>query len=154
MSKDPTIIELGMDELKEILRRAEAKQFSDKDYETTKTVFQSYVHLLDLLKGKNISIRRLRKMLFGASTEKTAAVIGGGTDAGAPPLRDKDAATDSPREGDAEAAPEDDPSVRAKGHGRNGADAYRGAEKVEVPHESLRPGDACPDCQKGTVSVT
>jgi len=60
MSKDPTTIELGMDELEEILRRAEARQFSDSDYDTAKTVLQSYVHLLDLLKGKNISIRKLR----------------------------------------------------------------------------------------------
>jgi len=145
MSKEPTIIELGMDELKDILRRAEAKQFSDKDYETTRTVVQSYVHLLDLLKGKNISIGRLRKMLFGASTEKTAAVIGG--EAEAPPLHDEGAATESPGEADAE----DDPPARGKGHGRNGADAYCGAQKIEVPHESLRPGDACPDCTQGTV---
>jgi hypothetical protein len=80
MSKEPTIIEIAMDELEEILRRAEAKQFNDKDYETTKTVFQSYVQLLDLLKSKNVSIGRLQKMLFGASTEKTAMVTGGGTD--------------------------------------------------------------------------
>ena len=77
MLKDPTIIELGMDELEEILRRAEARQFSDSDYDTAKTVLRSYVHLVDLLKGKNISIGRLRKMLFGDSTEKTAAVVGG-----------------------------------------------------------------------------
>jgi len=38
MSKEPTIIELEMDELKEILRRAEVKQFNDKDYETAATV--------------------------------------------------------------------------------------------------------------------
>ena len=36
-------------------------------------------------------------------------------------------------------------------HGRNGADAYHGAEKIEVQHESLQPGDACPDCGDGTV---
>ena len=85
MSKEPTIIEIAMDELEEILRRAEAKQFNDKDYETIKTVVQSYVQLLDLLKSKNISIGRLQKMLFGASTEKTATVIGGGTDSEAGP---------------------------------------------------------------------
>ena len=61
MSKKPTIIEIAMDELEEILRRAEAKQFNDKDYETTRTVFRSYVHLLDLLKSKNVSIRRLQR---------------------------------------------------------------------------------------------
>ena len=41
-----------------------------------------------------------------------------------------------------------------KGHGRNGADAYAGAEKVVVPHESLQPGDPCPKCDKGTVYET
>ncbi len=41
-----------------------------------------------------------------------------------------------------------------RGHGRNGADAYHGAEKIEVSHESLQPGDACPDCEKGTVYET
>ena len=145
MSKEPTIIEIAMDELEEILRRAEAKQFNDKDYETTRTVLRSYVHLLDLLKSKNISICRLQKMLFGASTEKMAAVIGG--EAEAPPLHDEGAATESPGEADAE----DDPPARGKGHGRNGADAYCGAQKIEVPHKSLRPGDACPDCTQGTV---
>jgi transposase len=149
MSKEPTIIELDMDELQEILRRAEAKQFSDKDYETARTVLLSYVQLVDLLKGKNVSIRRLQKMLFGASTEKMAAVIDGETEA--PPLHDEDATAGSPGEADAESASEDDPSTGAKGHGRNGADAYCGAEQIEVPHESLRPGDACPDCEQGTV---
>lgn len=145
MSNQPTIIELGMDELKDILQRAESKQFNDKDYETTKTVFLAYVDLVDLLKSKNVSMRRLRKMLFGASTEKTAAVVG--------------VATDSPEEAGPETAPKNDSSLPSsdapsKGHGRNGADAYRGAEKIEVPHESLRPGDACPDCRQGTVYET
>jgi len=149
MSKEPTIIELAMDELREILRRAEARQFSDQDYDTTKTVFESYVHLVGLLKDKNVSIGRLRKMLFGSSTEKTATVIGG--EAEAPPSPDEDAATGSSGEGDAGAAHEHNPPARAKGHGRNGADAYQGAETIEVPHESLRPGDACPECTQGTV---
>ncbi len=74
MSKEPTIIELEMDELKDILRRAEAKQFNDKDYEIAGMVLQSYVELVALLKSKNVSMRRLQKLLFGASTEKTAAV--------------------------------------------------------------------------------
>jgi hypothetical protein len=58
----PTILELDMDQLDDILRRAEARQFSDEDYEIVKTLVQSYVHLTDLLKHKNTSIARLRKM--------------------------------------------------------------------------------------------
>ena len=39
----------------------------------------------------------------------------------------------------------------SKGHGRNGAAAYEGAERIEVAHPSLRAGDACPACGEGTV---
>ena len=134
-----------MDELQDILQRAEAKQFNDEDYETIKVLAESYVHLTGLLKDKNISLARLRKMLFGASTEKTEAVVGGGTDAEAPP---------SGNEADSEASPKNGPAEPRKGHGRNGADAYHGAEKIQVPHEALQPGDACPNCQKGTVYET
>ena len=149
MLKKLATIELDMDELKDLLQRAEAKQFNDEDYETIKAVVESYAHVANLVGNKSITIARLRKMLFGASTEKTAAVIGSGTDSEAPPLHDENAATDSPA--DSETASKHDPPAPSKGHGRNGADAYRGAEKIQVPHESLRPGDACPDCMQGTV---
>jgi hypothetical protein len=43
---------------------------------------------------------------------------------------------------------------RPKGHGRNGADAYTAAEKIEVPHPSLQPGDPCPQCVEGTLYET
>ncbi|MFC1597408.1 hypothetical protein ACFL5Q_05650, partial [Planctomycetota bacterium] len=44
------------------------------------------------------------------------------------------------RESESETSSADDSPVASKGHGRNGADAYRGAEKIDVPHETLRPG--------------
>jgi len=40
-----------------------------------------------------------------------------------------------------EGAPDEGPK---KGHGRNGADKYEGAETILVQHESLKPGDPCP----------
>jgi hypothetical protein len=49
----------------------------DDDYETTRTLGAAYIDLFNLLKDKNTSLARLRKMLFGASTEKTKSVIGG-----------------------------------------------------------------------------
>ena len=36
------------------------------------------------------------------------------------------------------------PETDKKGHGRNSADAYRGASIVEVDHPELNPGDICP----------
>jgi transposase len=37
------------------------------------------------------------------------------------------------------------PKRAVTGHGRHGAAAYGGARKVQVPHASLKAGDACPD---------
>jgi hypothetical protein len=47
-------------------------------------------------------------------------------------------------------APESEPEP-AKGHGRNGASSYTGAQKVAVPHPTLHTGDPCPGCEKGKV---
>ena len=64
-------------------------------------------------------------------TEKTSSVFG----------EQESAAAEEERE------PKDPPT----GHGRNGADAYRGAKKVEVAHEKLVHGGRCPDCARGNV---
>ena len=37
------------------------------------------------------------------------------------------------------------------GHGRNGAAAFTGANKVAVAHATLHPGDLCPECRRGKV---
>jgi hypothetical protein len=48
-------------------------------------------------------------------------------------------------------AAEEQPADQTAGHGRNGADAYRSAEKVGVKHQKLVHGDRCPDCSRGNV---
>jgi len=149
MPTKPTIIELDMDKLEEILQRVETKDLHADDYETIRTVIESYVGLFYAVGDKNTTIQRLRKMLFGARTEKTAAVVGDRKDLPPPPAQDMAAST-APTEGNGETSPQ----LPRKNHGRNGADAYTGAEKIEVRHESLQPGDPCPKCDEGTVYET
>ena len=142
----PKIIELNVERVQRALQHAEAA-LHDEDYEIIRALADSYAYITDLVGEKNITIRRLRKMLFGASTEKSEAVIGKG--------KHSETSSSPGKDGPAQSSQENDPKNHAssprKGHGRNGADAYRGAEKIRVPHESLKPGDACPDCQEGTV---
>jgi transposase len=167
----PTIVELSMDKLEEILRRLEAKELGADDYETIKAVIGAYVCLVNVVGDKDTTIRRLRQMLFGLKTEKTSAVIGGlkggesasasleaagespgGTIQGMVAEASPKAGAETHTENDSQAsgeAPQGPP-----GHGRNGADAYTGAEKIEVRHESLQPGDPCPKCEKGTLYDT
>jgi ribosomal protein S27AE len=37
------------------------------------------------------------------------------------------------------------------GHGRNGAEAFGGAQTVDIAHQKLTHGDRCPECGKGNV---
>jgi hypothetical protein len=37
------------------------------------------------------------------------------------------------------------------GHGRNGAEAFSGAQRVDIAHQKLTHGDRCPECGKGNV---
>ena len=126
---NPKIVELSKDQLEALLHRAEAALRED-DYERIKALAEAYTYLTELVEAKGTTIERLRKLLFGSPTEKTRDVV--------PPTEE-------------DGSVEVEPTPKRKGHGRNGADAYRGAEKIEVPHESLRTGDACPDCTKGKV---
>ena len=128
-------IEVSMDELESILRRAQTSPLDEKDCAKIKAVFESYLYLTNLLEDKATTIDRLRKILFGSSSEKTCDVM---RQAPAEPLT---------------TVPEDakPPPSKRPGHGRNGADAYEGATKITVPHESLESGDRCPECRKGKV---
>ena len=159
MPTKPTIIELDMDKLEDVLRRAEAA-LNVEDYSLLKAVVESYAYIAELVGEKTTTIARLRKMLFGASTEKTAAVVGSGKDSESSPSPTATVSTTATPEGDTEIASisasdgENAAETPRKGHGRNGADAYTSAEKIEVRHESLQPGDPCPKCEEGTVYET
>ena len=143
-------IEIDMNRLEDVLQRAEAK-LNEEDYALLKAVAESYAYITDLVGDKNTTIARLRKMLFGAKTEKTAAVVGSGTDTATSQPPGRDVRPESRPEADSETNADNASNAPNKGHGRNGADAYAGAEKIEVPHESLQPGDPCPDCRQGTI---
>ena len=153
VSTKPTTIEIDVQKLEAVLRRVEANELTEEDCQTIRTLLASYVHLTELLKDKGTSLARLRKMLFGASTEKTAAVLGG-QDSQSPSAGPAEATAKGNVDSDSATATESGVKTPRKGHGRNGADAYAGAEKVVVPHPYLEAGDPCPQCDKGTVYET
>jgi transposase len=45
----------------------------------------------------------------------------------------------------------DDNTPPPPGHGRNGAEAFGGARKVDIKHQNLTHGDRCPECGRGNV---
>eukprot|EP01034_Spumella_vulgaris_P032839 gene32839-40536_t len=92
------------------------------------------------------SLTRFRHMLFGSSTETLANVRKGSPDdAGNGNNPDTDAAARVPSESPAPLAGANE-KKKVKGHGRNGADAYGGAEVIEIALPDLKSGAACPTC--------
>jgi transposase len=150
MRNSPEIVEVDNTQLEEVLRRVE-QALDEKDTKLIRAVFQSYVFVADLVEDKNTSIRRLRNLFFGARTEKTEAVVGRSAEkpeaipqSGA--AADIEVTAGGPNPGESNEA-----ELASPGHGRNGADAYRGAERIDVPHPSLSAGDPCPACVEGIV---
>jgi len=136
-------MELDRRELEAILERAKTTPMCEEEYVKLHAAIETLVFLTQELEKKHVSIQRLKQLLFGATTETTRKVlekilddVGQNQEAGRP----------NAAEGQETPSPE-----KTKGHGRHRTEDYVGAEKIPVRHESLQPGDPCPNCKKGTV---
>lgn len=142
MSRPPQI-EVKPEELRALVERVKAGTLQPGDEELIQAMAETILYLNEAVEDKRTSIAKLVRMLFGASTEKSKNIL-------------PDVAPTAKDPGDQEEkTPESSPPTAEKnGHGRNGASAYAGAEKVHVGHEALKAKDLCPDCGKGKLYET
>ena len=143
-------MEIKREDLERLLEHARPA-LTQADYEQLKAALDTLVYLAHLVGKKNTTIRRLREILFGASSEKTADVLKSlvGKDNKEPAPAEARA---TPRAEGVVASAEEQPQPAARpGHGRNGAKDYPGAERVVVEHPALRPGELCPACRRGKL---
>jgi transposase len=128
-------IDVSTEELEALLEQARQEPLREEGYHQLKAAIRTLVYVTELLEKKETTLAALRELLCPASTEKTDKVL---QQAGLETGEKKHPA--SGERGGKSAPP---------GHGRNGAAAYRGAQKIKVPHASLKAGDPCPDAQCG-----
>ncbi len=138
MSRPPDlkIIQLHPEQAQQLFQRIESR-IDPADFQLIVEVFNSVPQLLEYLSQNNITVKKLQRMVFGVSSEKTARVWPKD-----PPNPSDPAAQSNPKE----------PKKRP-GHGRKGAKDYPGARQVAVPHPHLHEGDLCPSCQHGHVRL-
>jgi len=129
------VIEVNLEEWETLLERARREPLDEASYQKLQAALRAFRVLTEMIGEKNTTISRLRALLAKPSTEKTRKVL---EQAGikAPPKS-------SP--------PPNAPGPPKPGHGRNGAQAYGGARRIKIAHASVKPGDRCPECQKGKV---
>ncbi len=144
----PQVKRIKADELKSIVDRARASGLQEEDCASLEAAIGTLEYLFKELDSKTLTLARLRSLFGLRSSEKSRDVLG--DKPGAKPSTSDSEPTspesEGPTPGEGEAEDE-----KPKGHGRNGAADYLGAEVVEVPHECLASGDPCPACATGKV---
>jgi transposase len=143
--KEPELVTATQEELDEILRRTRPA-LSDQQYRLLEGVLATFVYVMLKLQNAKTSIKRFQRMLFGSRTEHKHNVL----ERAAVPvdLLGQDATTAGSEPAQV-GVPQ--PKPPRPGHGRNAAQAYSGAPIVECDHPDLKPGDRCPQCDKGKV---
>jgi transposase len=154
MACDPEIVEIDMAEVQELLARTQDRLPSE-DYDKWRSLVETLLTLMKLVQERGTTIVRLRRLFGLASSEKTADVLEkiGASEQAVEAKPDTEGTTPSGDEkppADEEIASAEEKAKR-KGHGRNPASAYPDACPIAVLHESLRPGDECPACGRGTL---
>ena len=147
---EPKIIELDKQQLEALLDQI-AATMGEETAGPFRLLLGWYVSLLALIGRKNLTLRRLRRLLLGSGSERTRDVL---------PADDR---SDDQQQPSGESAGAGDgshdvPASRsggarrpARGHGRTAAEAYTGCEQVVVKHPCFQAGDACPECADGTL---
>jgi transposase len=143
--KTPTpALDFPIEQIEAILERAKVGAINAEEYAQLKAVIQTFALLKEELQSQKTSIQRLKRMMFGASTERTRDVLG--ADPAAHQAMDA-VVPDTPGQQEIGS----NTGERHEGHGRNAAAAYMGAHKVQIPHPTLQRADACPGCVGGKV---
>jgi transposase len=127
-------IEVNTEELRLLVERAREAPLEEAGFRKLNALIDTFEYVTQLLADKQTTIQALRQLLLKPSTEKTGKVL---RKAGIEPGEKKS----QPSGG----------KNKAKGHGRNGAESYKAAQTIQIPHPSLKPGDHCPECQEGKV---
>ena len=139
MTKEkPRKIELSIEEIEALLERIRRESLVKPDYSLLDAIVINYFTLDQAHQEQSHVIGRLLSRLFGHRTEKSKEVLKRASGEQEAPTPSTPIEKDSPKE-------------KPKGHGRNGALAYEGAQKVCVPQGCYKTGDQCPLCSKGKL---
>jgi transposase len=127
---------------------------SDENFRKLEAVLGSFLYVSRLVADESMTLRKLREIMLRQKSEKTRKVLErAGLDDTASPEGPLPAGmcSEPPAPGAADKPSGGEQPPKAKGHGRNGANAYPRARTITVPHEALHSGDRCPKCPKGKV---
>ncbi len=75
MKAEQQTLEISREELEALLKRVEEGKLEPGDAQIIRAIIEQFIIVHSELGEKNISIRRLKRILFGSTSEKTKAVL-------------------------------------------------------------------------------
>jgi transposase len=159
--KHPDEITLSHEDGEALRQRLNDNALTVDDRRVLDQVLLWYFWLVFALQEAKMSLRRLRTLVFGKSptvpASATLPVVGAGDEGGSAEFTE---GTEAPTAETTRAVARGREDVGGEvsrrgghrpGHGRRGAEAYGGAERVACRHEELRVGERCPVCGQGRL---
>lgn len=149
--KQPEDVRLSREEGEALIERIERNALSAEDRRLLVKILTFYFWLLFALREAQLSLKRLKALVFGEKPKKPKPPSSGGTTGGGSP--GEGATQTRAAQGGATATPASPPAKKSPppGHGRHGADVYRAAQTVACRHEELAVGQRCPACGRGRL---
>src|SRR5262245_46594829 len=148
MGKGEEIPKTNPAEIEAVIARVKQSNIEQRDVELIERLLRTVMVLVKLLERKNISIKKLREMIFGRRTEKRRKGSGAvGEKSGEVEEADQEGGRRAGGEaGNVERSSSKSADKPVKGgHGRRAAAAYVGAKIVRCQHQELKAGGRCPD---------
>jgi hypothetical protein len=149
----PDEVNLSRHDGEALIERLHRDALTVQDRRVLEQVLRWYFWLLFALQEARFSLKRLRAVVFGDRAKqrppKPSAEGGSarGDGAGGPGT----APAEAPASQADHVSTQPSADKRRSGHGRQGAQAYSGAEHVVCRHETLAVGQRCPVCGRGRL---
>jgi hypothetical protein len=149
--QQPDEVRLNREEGEALIERLERNALTSEDRRVLVQLIRFYFWLLFALQEARFSLKRLRRLVFGDKRKKRQKGSRGGSSG--PGGGDGPSAHAGGQQALPGAASGNQGASGAHrpGHGRQGAEAYVGAERVECRHETLAVGERCPVCGRGRL---
>jgi transposase len=134
---DEVELKTSPSEIEGLISRFERNELTAEDRALNIRLLRLVLTLVSLLQKKNATISKLKRMLFGPSSDRRE------------PQAQSSPSGDAPAQ--QKASP---PDQKPPGHGRLKASAYTGARRVQVTHPDLHAGSRCPHCDGSLFAMS
>ena len=151
--KRPEEVELSHHEGEALIERLEGNALTADDRRLLVKLITFHFWLLFALQEAKFSLKRLRAIVFGEKPKKrpTPTSSRGSSGGGGGTGGVEAASTEASGSTVDDHSPQTAVGGHRPGHGHQGAEAYRGAERVVCRHEELAVGERWPACGQGRL---